>query len=124
MAQKKSTKNAGYVYVVTVDTDGDAYTLGIFQEKERAERVAFIAAKEILQDIYCEHAYFPGSDSEECWGDWNGLPETEAERKEQDRSYSKEGVIELIRKAGGQVRIETPREDEYFETTISQQKVK
>ena len=45
------------------------------------------------------------------------------ERTEDDY-YSKEGVIELIRKAGGQVRIETPYEDEYFETTISQQKVK
>lgn len=124
MTNKKATKNKGYVYVVAVDTDGKSHLLGTFQDKERAERVAFIAAREILPDIYCEHAYLSGSDSEECWGDWNALPETEAEKKEQDMTYSKEGVIELIRKAGGQVRIETPREDEYFETTISQQKVK
>jgi hypothetical protein len=123
MAQKKATKNKDYVYVVTVDTDGKSHLLGTFQEKERAERVAFIAAREILPDIYCEHAYLSSSDSEECWGDWDDLPETEAERTEDD-DYSKEGVLELIRKAGGQVRIETPHEDEYFETTISQQKVK
>lgn len=124
MTKKNATKNAGYVYAVTVDTDGKSHLLGTFQEKERAERVAFIAAREILPDIYCEHAYLSGSDSEECWGDWDSLPETEAGKAEQDMAYSKEGVIELIRKAGGQVRIETPHEDEYFETTISQQKVK
>lgn len=124
MAKKNATNNKGYVYVVTVDTDGDSHILGTFQEKERAERVAFIAAREILPEIYCEHAYLSSSDKEECWGNWNDLPETEAKKKEQDMTYSKEGVIELIRKAGGQVRIETPYEDEYFETTISRLKVK
>ena len=124
MTKKKASKNAGYVYVVTVDTDGETDIIGTFQEKEQAERAAFNAAREMLPNIYCERADLSSSDRDECWGDWNDLPETETEKVEQDMLYSKEGVIELIRKAGGQVRIETPYEDEYFETAISRQKVK
>ena len=132
MATKKATKS-NKVYVVQVQKylvepafdigyENDTYILGTYKTLERAQKAACDEVIKVLPSIYCEHAYGLNA-GETAWGDWDELPETEAEKTE-DYGYSQEGVIDLIRKAGGEVRIETEYDDIYFETTISTQRVK
>ena len=117
------------IYVVLVEDhsnegeQGENFVLGAYSNRAAAEKAAIAEMEEIVQWMYCEHADLSSSDSEECWGNWDDLPETEAEKKEQDMTYSKEGVIELIRKAGGQGRIESDC-GPYYEITITEEELK
>lgn len=129
MAKKKDNK----VYVVKVEDyrndpafdvnyENGTFIKGTFTSRESAEKAAIAEAEEVIPTIYCEHAY--GLESgESAWGDWDDLPKTEAEKTE-DNAYSQEGVMNLVRKAGGEIRIETQYDDIYFEITIVEQKSK
>jgi len=129
MAKKKDNN----VYVVKledyrndpafdVNYENGTFIKGTFTSRESAEKAAIAEAEEVIPTIYCEHAY--GLESgESAWGDWDDLPKTEAEKTE-DNAYSQEGVMNLVRKAGGEIRIETQYDDIYFEITIVEQKSK
>ena len=117
------------VFVVLVEDHsnegetGENFVLGTYATRKDAEKAAIGEMEEIIQWMYCEHAYFGVNGSEESWGDWDELPDTEKEREEAEANYSKEGIIDLIRQAGGQVRIEANR-DNYYEITITEEEVK
>ncbi|GEM_PF-5464218 len=126
-------KNDNKVYVVKVEDyrndpafdvnyENGTFIKGTFTSRESAEKAAIAEAEEVIPTIYCEHAY--GLESgESAWGDWDDLPKTEAEKTE-DNAYSQEGVMNLVRRAGGEIRIETQYDDIYFEITIVEQKSK
>lgn len=117
------------IYVVLVEDhsnegeDGENFVLGAYSNRAAAEKAAIAEMEEIVQWMYCEHAYFKGSDSEESWGNWDELADTEKEREEAEETYSREGISELIRKAGGQVRIESDC-GLYYEITITEEELK
>ena len=128
----KTVKQAHYTYLVEVenyivtpefDIEGANGTtvLGPYNDNTTAISHALEAFKEALPKIYCEHGY--GSDGETSWGNWGELPDTEAERDPDEHAYSKESVIELIRKNDCQVRIEDS-DGTYFDVTISRRKAK
>lgn len=102
-----------------VSGENGTFIKGTFTSRESAEKVAIAEAEEAIPTMYCEHAY--GLESgETAWGDWDDLPMTEADKTEDD-SYSQEGIMNLVRKAGGEIRIETQYDDIYFEISIVEQ---
>lgn len=132
MARKNQTKDTGYLYLVQIDNhivdpsfdladENGTYVLGPYKLKDTAIKKALEAFREVLPKIYCEHGIT--ADGEHSWGDWDDLPDTEAERDPEDYEYSKESVIELIRKNECQVRIEDS-DSNYFDVTISRRKAK
>ena len=99
-----------------VNYENGTFLKGTFTSREDAEKVAIAEAEEAIPTMYCEHAYGLGS-GETSWGDWDDLPKTEAD------DYSQEGIMNLVRKAGGEIRIETQYDDIYFKITIVEQEV-
>lgn len=104
-----------------VNEENGTFIKGTFTSRKSAEKAAIAEAEEAIPTMYCEHAY--GLESgETAWGDWDDLPMTEADKTEDD-SYSQEGIMNLVRKAGGEIRIETQSDGIYFEITIVKKKV-
>lgn len=112
------------VYAITVHeyehgaTD-DAFVLGVYGSKERAVEDAVGEARSKFNHIYCEKGDIGGEELN--WGDWEDLPDTEAERTEAD-DYSKEGVINAIRAAGGSFRV-TDADGNYYELKVSEEEI-
>ena len=132
MTTKKATKKApksNKVYVITVEDysdegfNGETYVLGTYKSLAKAKERACAEVEQVLDEIYCEHAYFEGIDEEFSWGNWDELPETNEEKDEDEANYSQEEILDLVEKAGGQVRIEV-NYDNYYEITITEQEVR
>ena len=113
------------VYVVTVHENeqgavgcDDAFVLGVYASRELAVEAAVGEARSKFPHIYCEE----GDIGDELnWGEWDDLPDTEAERTEDD-AFSKEGVLNAIREAGGTFRV-TDAEGYFYELTVTEEKV-
>lgn len=104
-----------------VNYENGTFLKGTFTSRESAEKVAIAEAEAAIPTMYCEHAY--GLESgETAWGDWDDLPITEADKTEDD-TYSQEGIMNLVRKAGGEIRIETQDDCIYFKISIVEQTV-
>jgi hypothetical protein len=76
-------------------------------------------ARRKFNQIYCEEGEI--GDEELNWGEWEDLPDTEAERTEDD-DYSKEGIIDAIRAAGGSFRV-SDADGNFYELTVSEEKI-
>ncbi|MBR2305784.1 MAG: hypothetical protein IKA48_00985 [Fibrobacter sp.] len=114
------------VYVITIHEYAqgatgcdDAFVLGVYGSKERAVEDAVGEARSKFNHIYCEEGDIGGEELN--WGDWENLPDTEAERTEDD-DYSKEGVINAIRAAGGSFRV-TDAEANFYELKVSEEEI-
>lgn len=114
------------VYVITVHENeqgvfgcDDAFVLGVYASRELAVEAAVGEASSKLCNIYCEEGDIGGEELN--WGEWEDLPETEAERTEDD-DFSKEGVLNAIREAGGTFRV-TDEERYFYELTVSEEEV-
>jgi hypothetical protein len=114
------------VYVITVhenehgasDCD-DAFLLGVYASEELAVEAAVAEARSKFSHVYCDECEI--GDEEFNWGNWQDLPDTEAERTEDD-DYSKEGVINAIRAAGGSFLISVPN-GSFYALTVSEEEV-
>ena len=130
MAKKTSTKKTSKtVYVVTTHEQMDdcsyegssSNVVGVYTSREAAEKVAYGEATEYLEQLYCERAYFGGDDEEYQWGEWDDLPDTEAERTEDD-DFSKEGIFNAIRAVGGNFRV-TDADGNFYELAVSEEEI-
>ena len=114
------------VYVITVHENDEgavdsceAFVLGVYDSKELAVETSVGEARSKLNHIYCEKGDI--GDEELNWGEWEDLPDTEAERTEDDE-FSKEGIINAIRAAGGTFRV-TASDGIFYEITVSEEEV-
>jgi hypothetical protein len=114
------------VYVITVHANDqgafggdDAFLLGVYASEELAVEAAVAEARNKFRHVYCEECEI--GDEELNWGEWEDLPDTEAERTE-DNDYSKEGVINAIRAAGGTFRVSVPN-GSFYELTVSEEEI-
>ena len=113
------------VYVITVHENepgafgcDDAFVLGVYASKDLAVEAAVGEASSKFYNIYCEE----GDIGDELnWGEWEDLPDTEAERTEDD-AFSKEGVLNAIREAGGNFRV-TDAEGNFYALTVTEEDV-
>lgn len=116
---------ADKVFVITVHeyecgpsgTD-DAFVLGVYASRERAIEVAVGEAASKFNHIYCEECDI-GSE-EYCWGEWEELPDTEDKRTEDD-DYSKEGIFNAIRAAGGSFSVRDGNGESYTLTVTEEE---
>jgi hypothetical protein len=114
------------VYVITVHENeqgafggDDAFLLGVYASEELAVEAAVAEARSKFSHVYCEECEI--GDEELNWGEWEDLPNTEAERTEDD-DYSKEGVLNAIRAAGGTFRVSVPN-GSFYELTVSEEEI-
>lgn len=114
------------VYVITVHEYeqgavgcDDAFVLGVYASKELAVEAAVGEARSKLNHIYCEEGDIGGEELN--WGEWGDLPDTEAERTEDD-DFSKEGIINAIRAAGGTFRV-TDADSNFYALTVSEEEL-
>ena len=114
------------VYVITVHANDqgafggdDAFLLGVYGSEELAVEAAVAEARNKFSHVYCGECEI--GDEEFNWGEWQDLPDTEAERTEDD-DYSKEGILNAIRAAGGSFRISVPN-GSFYELTVTEEEV-
>lgn len=114
------------VYVITVHENeqgafgcDDAFVLGVYGSEELAVEAAVGEARSKFNHIYCEEGDIGGEELN--WGEWEDLPDTEAERTEDD-DYSKEGIFDAIRAADGTFRV-TDGDGNFYELTVSEEEI-
>jgi hypothetical protein len=114
------------VYVITVHENengaygcDESFVLGVYAREELAVEAAVGEARSKFNHIYCEEGDI-GND-ELNWGEWEDLPDTEAERTEDD-DYSKEGILDAIRAAGGSFRV-SDADGNFYELTVSEEEI-
>ena len=113
------------VYVLTAHENeqgafgcDDAFVLGVYASKELAVEAAVGEASSKFNHIYCEEGDFG---DELNWGEWDDLPDTEAERTEDD-DFSKEGIFNAIRAVGGNFRV-TDADGNFYELAVSEEEI-
>lgn len=117
---------ASNVYVVTVHESeqgafgcDDSFVLGVYASEELAVEAAIGEARSKFCHIYCEEGDI--GNEELNWGEWEDLPDTEDQRTEAD-DYSKEGIIEAIRAAGGSFCV-TDADGNFYKLTVSEEEI-
>ena len=114
------------VYVITVHENepgafgcDESFVLGVYASEGLAVEAAVGEARSKFNHIYCEEGDI--GNEELNWGEWEDLPDTEAERTEDD-DYSKEGIIDAIRAAGGSFRV-SDADGDFYELTVSKEEI-
>lgn len=114
------------VYVITIHESehgafgcDDAFVLGVYDSKELAVEAAVGEARSKFNHIYCEEGDI--GDEELNWGKWVDLPDTEEQRTEDD-AYSKEGIINAIRAAGGTFKV-TDENGNFYELKVTEEEI-